>query len=70
MSLGNDKPEVLSQVERLLWQSLLRIASGATIPREIQRFLAASEASLAGQGNVGADWFHSGKLIFHTHFID
>ena len=38
MSLGNQKPELLSCVETALWKTFLRIASGSPITSEMARF--------------------------------
>ena len=39
MSLGNQKPELLRQVEQSLWRTLLRISSGQHLGDEIGTFL-------------------------------
>jgi hypothetical protein len=63
MSLGNEKPEFLLRVERSLWTTLLRIASGAPVVPELHVFLGTytNLSQLYTADNRNTDWFAGRK---------
>ena len=63
MSLGNKRPKFLVRVERSLWKTLLRIASGAAILPELHVFLGAYSnlSGLYSGDDRHTDWFAARK---------
>jgi hypothetical protein len=67
MSLGNEKPKCLSCMEKALWKTLLRIASGSAITTELSSFYATySTISASFQGRRGESWFEGGEYLFFS----
>jgi hypothetical protein len=63
MSLGNEKPDRLARVEKSLWKTLLRIASGGSIATEMDSFLTAytSQPAASNDFDISPNWFASGE---------
>lgn len=63
--MGNNKPEVITRVEKHLWTTLLNIASGVPVIDGLQLFLEQFkniEAEVDPK-NLCLDWFGKGKSI-------
>jgi hypothetical protein len=72
MSLGNERPEFLVRVERNLWKTLLRIASGAAVLPELHLFLGAYSnlSGMYSDEDRHTDWFTRCEwLVIHGRKI-
>ncbi|MDT7543829.1 MAG: hypothetical protein QOE33_3758 [Acidobacteriota bacterium] len=72
MSLGNERPEFLVRVERNLWKTLLRIASGAPVLPELHLFLGAYSnlSGMYSDEDRHTDWFSRCEwLVIHGRKI-
>jgi hypothetical protein len=64
MSLGNDRPALLREVEKSLWRTLLRIASGLALGDEMGAFLedfSTLSDAFPSPAARGVDWFAAGE---------
>jgi hypothetical protein len=64
--LGNEKPEFLARVEKALWTTLLRIASGSGIATELPAFMQvySSMSELYAGSRRQSDWFAGSESVF------
>lgn len=72
MSLGNERPDFLSQVEKSLWKTLLRIAGGASLIEELSNFIVLNKAVSQAYDapRRGVDWFIGGNFLIFSYIYN